>query len=91
MTQNNKQLLNPELRSLIEEYIRHFLNVRELYMKIEDKAIREEGFTIDSVAILLDQEFREALKRNSSSNNNNNKITSTNNNNNNNIFYPHFQ
>ena len=79
-----KQQLSKELASLIEDYKNNLLKVRELYFKIEDKAIKEEGYTEDEIALLLDQKYKEALatikKKKETiniNNNNNNTISST--------------
>lgn len=56
-----KQQLSKELASLIEDYKNNLLKVRELYFKIEDKAITEEGYTGDEIALLLDQKYKEAF------------------------------
>ncbi len=90
MTQNNKQL-SPELITLIEEYLLHFLKTRELYMKIEVKAIKEEGFTEDSIAILLDQRYKEAIKKSSTSTTNTTSITDKIAKTKSNNLYTHFQ
>lgn len=77
-----KQQLSKELASLIEDYKNNLLKVRELYFKIEDKAIKEEGYTEDEIALLLDQKYKEALatikkKKETININNNNTISST--------------
>lgn len=78
-----KQQLSKELASLIEDYKNNLLKVRELYFKIEDKAVREEGHTEDEIALLLDQKYKEALapikkkKETININNNKNTISST--------------
>lgn len=87
MNNNNvnkqKQQLSKELASLIEDYKNNLLKVRELYFKIEDKAIKEEGYTENEIALLLDQKYKEALatikkkKETTTINNNNNTISST--------------
>ena len=80
-----KRQLSKELASLIEDYKNNLLKVRELYFKIEDKAVREEGHTEDEIALLLDQKYKEALatikkkkkETTNINNNNNNTISST--------------
>ncbi len=77
-----KQQLSKELASLIEDYKNNLLKVRELYFKIEDKAIKEEGYTENEIALLLDQKYKEALatikkKKETTNINNNNTISST--------------
>ena len=66
MNKNNnvnkqKQQLSKELASSIEDYKNNLLKVRELYFKIEDKAIKEEGYTENEIALLLDQKYKEVL------------------------------
>ena len=81
---NNKQP-SQELESLIEEYFRQFLKCRELYLKIENKAMKEENFTLDEIAeLVLIQRNKEVLR-----NINNNISTSTTNTTN--VLYSHFQ
>ena len=77
-----KQQLSKELASLIEDYKNNLLKVRELYSKIENKAIKEEGYTENEIALLLDQKYKEALatikkKKEATNINNNNTIHST--------------
>ena len=87
MNKNNnvdkqKQQLSKELGSLIEDYKNNLLKVRELYFKIEDKAITEEGYTGDEIALLLDQKYKEAFatikkKKETTNIDNKNTISST--------------
>jgi hypothetical protein len=92
MSQNNDNNKQPsqELELLIEEYFRQFLKCRELYLEIENKAIKEEGFTIDEIAeLVLIQRNKDVLR-----NINNNNITSrttTITAKNNDVLYSHFQ
>ena len=76
-----KQQLSKKLASLIEEYKNNLFKVRELYFKIEDKAIKKEGYTEEEIALLLDQKYKEALatikKKKETTNINNNTISST--------------
>ena len=78
-----KQQLSKELASLIEDYKNNLLKVRELYFKIEDKAIKEECYTEDEIALLLDQKYKALapIKKKKETininNNNNNTISST--------------
>ena len=53
-----KQQLSKELASLIEDYKNNLLKVRELYFKIEDKAIKEEGYTENEIALLLTRNIK---------------------------------
>jgi hypothetical protein len=76
---NNNNQISQNLSNLINEYLVHFLKVRELYFRIENKAITEEGFTEDSIDTLLYEKFKEAIKINSCTNNNTDTIdTNTN-------------
>jgi hypothetical protein len=59
---NNNNQISQNLSNLIYEYLLHFLKVRELYFRIENKAITEEGFTEDSIDTLLYEKFKEAIK-----------------------------
>lgn len=77
-----------ELELLIEEYFKQFLKARELYLKIENKAIKEENFTLDEIAeLVLIQRNKEVLRNI----NNNNKITNSTTNTYNDVLYSHFQ
>jgi hypothetical protein len=88
---SSNKSISLELENLIEEHIRKLLQVRALYMKIEDKAVKEEGFTEDSIAILLDQRYKEAINKPSTSTINNTTIASNVSTKKSNNLYTHIQ
>ena len=92
MTHNNNKQPSQELESLIEEYFRQFLKCRELYLKIENKAIKEENFTLDEIAeLVLIQRNKEVLRNINNNNIASRTTTPTITDKNNDVLYSHFQ
>jgi hypothetical protein len=55
---NSIKQTSQELTALIKELRVKLLIVRDLYIKIEQKAIQEENFTEEKIAEIVDQKYK---------------------------------
>ncbi|MGE5634967.1 MAG: hypothetical protein ACM3VV_07010 [Deltaproteobacteria bacterium] len=55
---NGIKQTSQELTALIKELRVKLLIVRDLYIKIEQKAIQEENFTEEKIAKIVDQKYK---------------------------------
>jgi hypothetical protein len=55
---NSIKQTSQELTALIKELRVKLLIVRDLYIKIEQKAIQEENFTEEKIAKIVDQKYK---------------------------------